>query len=79
MLDVVDGGRQGPLVGSDDAAGHLIGRHTLVLPGNADDRDVDTREDIDGHAHRRQYADDQQEQGADNEGVGPGERNSDEG
>ena len=62
MLDVVDRRRQRALERRDDAPGHLVGRQALVLPGHADDRDVDAREDVDRHAQGRKRTDEQNEQ-----------------
>ena len=50
VLDVVDRGGQHALVDEDDALLDLVGGHAGVLPDDADDRDVDLREDVRGHA-----------------------------
>jgi hypothetical protein len=77
VLDVVHRRRQCALERSDDAPGHVVGRQTLVLPGHADDGNVDARKDIDRHADRGERADDENEQGRYDEGVGPAERDTD--
>ena len=79
VLDVVDRRRQCALKRGDDAPGHLVGRQALVLPGHADDRNVDARKNIDRHAQRGERADDENEQGRHHKGVGPAQRNADYG
>ena len=79
VLDVVDRRRQCALEGGDDAPGHLVGRQALVLPGHADDRDVDARENIDRHAQRGERADEENEQRRHDERIGPAERDTDYG
>jgi len=48
-LDIVDRSRHRPLEVRDDPAFHLLGRETGVAPDDADNRDVDVREDIGRH------------------------------
>ena len=77
VLDVVDRRRQRALERGDDAPGHLVGRQALVLPGHADDRDVDARKNIDRHAQRGERAEEENEQGRDDERIGPAQRDAD--
>ena len=71
MFDVVDRRGQGALVGGENPPRHVIRWHPRVLPCHPDDRDVDGREDIHGHAHGGENADEQDEQRCHDERVGP--------
>ena len=51
--DVVDQRGQLPLVKRQDAVLHVRRAHAVVGPDDADDRNVDFREDVDRHALRR--------------------------
>jgi hypothetical protein len=73
MFDVIDGRRQSALEGRDDASGHLVRLQTLVLPRHADDGDVDGRENIHGHAHGGETADEQDQNSRHDERVRPTE------
>src|SRR5258708_29541530 len=77
VLEVVDRRRQRALERGDDAPGHLVGRQALVLPGHADNRDIDARKNIDGHAQCGKRADEEDEQGRGDERIGPAERDTD--
>ena len=79
MLDIVDRRRQRALVGGDDSARHLIGRHALVLPGHADDRNVDAREDVHRHAQGGKAADQKNQQRRNDERIRPAQRDADYG
>ena len=79
MLDVVHRGRERALERGDDASRHLIGRQAGVLKGDADDGNVDARKDIDRHAQRRERTENENQQGGDDERVGPAERDPDYG
>ena len=77
VLDVVDRRGQCALERGDDSPRHLVGRQALVLKGDADDRDVDARKDVDRHAHRGERAHEKNEQGRDDERVGAAQRDTD--
>ena len=53
VLDVVDRGGQRALRDGDDALLHLLRREAGVVPDDADDRDVDVRENVDRRGQRR--------------------------
>ena len=50
MRYVTDGRRQTAFGGINNSLRHFLRRQTVVLPEDADDRDVDVREDICGSA-----------------------------
>ena len=79
VLDVVDGGGQRPLERRRDAPGHLVGRQSRVLPDDADDGDANVGKDVGRRAPGRERADDHQQQRHDDEGVGPCQRDADDG
>ena len=70
VLDVVDGGGHGPLEDGDDALFHLFGRQAVVVPDDADDRDIDVRKDIDRHRDDGGDAQNGDQQRHDDEGIG---------
>ena len=70
VLDAVDRGGQDALVDEDDARLDLVGGHAGVLPDDADDRDVDVREDVRGHAVDADRAEHRDQQGHHDERVG---------
>ena len=49
VLDIVHRGGHGPLEERDHALFHLFGGEAVVVPDDADDGDIDIREDIDRH------------------------------
>ena len=62
MLDVVHKRGQAALDVGSDALLHLLGLQAGIVPHQADDRDVDFRENVRGSAHqryRRQQNDDE--------------------
>ena len=61
---------QHALVDEDDARFDLVGGHAGVLPDDADDRDVDLREDVRGHAVDADRAEDGDQQRHHDERVG---------
>ena len=61
-FDVVDRRRHRPLEVRDDPAFHLLRGKTVVAPDDADDRDVDVREDVGRHPQDAERADDEHEQ-----------------
>ena len=62
MFDVVDRGREAAFKGENDAVGELLRGESGVVPDDRHDRDVDVGEDIDGCAHHRDGADDEEQQ-----------------
>jgi hypothetical protein len=76
VLDVVDDRRGVALDLRRDTPGHLVRRNSRVLESHRDDRDLDVREDVGRHAgtqrraHDAQGADQRQEQGENNKGIG---------
>ena len=62
----------------DDAALHLFRRESVVLPDDADDREVDIRKDVDGHRGNRDAAQDGDEQRHDDERVRAPQREPDD-
>ena len=77
VLDVIDEGGEGALVGAGDAAFDLFGAEAGVLPGNGDNRDIDVREDIGGCPEDEHRRSDQDEDREDDEGIGPVKRKPD--
>ena len=71
VLDVVDRGGQRSLEDGDDALLHLLRRKAAVTPDDADDRNIDVRENIDRHGDDGAYAQDGDQHCHDDEGVGP--------
>ena len=62
---------------ADDALAHLLGRQAVVVPDDADHRDVDVREDVGRRAQDGERADDRmQDQRHHDERVGAAERES---
>ena len=78
MLDVADRGRQAALGRAGDALAHLLRRQAVVVPDDADDRDVDVREDVGRHGQQREGRGEQDQQRHDDERVGALERYSDD-
>ena len=78
VLDVVDGGGEGPLADGDDALLHLLGRDAAVGPDDADHRDVDHREDVGGRREDGDAAQDGDEHRHHHEGVGAPQRQPDD-
>src|ERR1019366_640355 len=70
VLDIVDRGRQGPFEDGDQSFFHLLWGQALVGPDDADHRYIDIREDIDGHGDDGRPAEDGDEHGHDDEGIG---------
>ena len=71
VLDAIDRGRQDALVDEDEPGFDLVGGHAGELPDDRDDRDVDVREDVRGHAVDADPAQDGDQQRHDHEGVCP--------
>ena len=78
VLDVADRRGQRPLHDRRDPVLHLVRRERAVVPDHADDRDVDLRKDVHRHRHDRQPAEDGDQQGEDDEGVGTAEGKADD-
>ena len=70
VLDVIDDGGHVPLVVRDDVVFHLLRGEAAVVPGNADDRNVDFGKDVGRGAlqHERGHQNDDQREY--DEGVG---------
>ncbi len=69
VLDVVDGGGEGPLEDGDHALFHLLGRQALIAPDDADHRNVDVRKDIHRHGDDGRSAKNGDQHGHHYEGV----------
>ena len=78
VLDVVDGGRQRALVAGDDAVGHLGRGEAAVVPDDADDRDVDVREDVGRRPLQNDRGHEEDHDREDDEGVGTAKREADD-
>ena len=74
VLDVVDQRGHGPLGVGSDALLHLLGLQSGVVPDQADHRDVDVRENVRGRAQQDYRGKQNDDQGHDDEGVGPRKR-----
>src|ERR1700680_3697415 len=74
MLDVMDAGCKRSLEDRDDTRFHL-GRHQAGIgPDDADDWDVDAREDVDGRTEQKDRADQKQHQEQNDKGIRTRER-----
>ncbi len=73
VLDVVDVRGEAALEARDDALLHLVGRQARIHPEDADDGNVDIREDIDGHGDDGSAAQDGDQDSHHDEGVGAAE------
>ena len=71
VFDVVNGGGQHPLVLKYDAVRHFLRREAGVVPKNADDRDINVRENIGGRAQDRHRTENKQKNGCDDECIRP--------
>ena len=71
MLDVVDRRRQRALGERHDSAAHLVWRKARVVPDDADDRNVDAREDVGRRGDDDADAGDHDEDCQDREGIRP--------
>ena len=71
MLDVVDGGRKISLRSGNDPVAHLLWDETVVVPDDADDGNVDVRENVGWGANDREPSQDQDEDRHHYECVGP--------
>ena len=74
MLDVADLGGQRALIIIDDAARHVVRQQPVIGPDDADDRNVDVGENVGRRPHRRQHAEDRNQEGEDDESVWPPQR-----
>lgn len=71
VVDVVDRRRQGPLVGRDHPAGHVVRRQAAIGPGHRDHRHPDFRKDVDRRPKRREHPQDDNQDRHDDEGERP--------
>ena len=71
VLDVIDRSGQPALSIADDAVRHLLGRHALELPDDANDRNIYFRKNIDRRSQNNDRTQDEDQQGHNNEGVRP--------
>ncbi len=69
VLDADHVRRQRPLEVGDDPALHFLRRQAVVLPDDADDREVDVGKDVDRHRRDRETAQDGDQQSHDDEGI----------
>ena len=46
MLDVVNGGGKCSLCDADDPVAHILRHETVIIPDDADDRNIDVRKNI---------------------------------
>ena len=60
MVDIVDRGGQRAFRQGDDAAGHIRGGEPLILPNDADHRNIDVGEYVDRRIQNGERSDDQQ-------------------
>ena len=74
MLDVADLRGQGALVVVDDAPGHIVRQEPVIGPHHADDRNIDVGKDVGRRPQRRQRAEDRNQEGEDDKGVWPPQR-----
>ena len=79
VLDIVDGRGERALIVVDDAAGHVLRREAGIGPDDSDDGDADVGEDVGGRAPDGQAAEQQDQDRQDGEGVGPLQRDQDDG
>ncbi len=77
--DVVHQRCQLALMQGQDAVLHVLRAHAVVGPDDRDDRDIDFREDVDGHAQCRTDSHEGDENKDGHDGVGPLERCFDDG
>jgi hypothetical protein len=62
---------KGALRGGSDAIRHIFGRKTLIVPDDADHRNVDLREDVRGSAQNYDRREEQDQECHHDKGVGP--------
>jgi len=74
MCDVVYQRRERPFRLENDAIRHVIGIETLVVPQNADYRNINVREDIRGCIQNNDGTQNQQQKSCDHERVRPPQR-----
>ena len=74
MVDIVDDGGEVALAEGDDAVGHIHRGKALVLPNDANDRNIDVGENIGRGIQNGKRAEDQQQEREDGEGVGSPQR-----
>ncbi len=77
VLDVIDEGGEGALVGAGDASFDLFGTEAGVLPGNRDNGDIDVGEDVRGGPQDEHRSSDHDENRKDDKRIGPVERQPD--
>ncbi len=78
VLDIGDLGGQVAFVIIDDAARHVVGRQTIISPHHADDRNIDVGKDVGWRGNRRAHAENGDDDGQHDEGVGASERGEDD-
>ncbi len=54
VVDVIDGGGQVALCDGDDPVGHVLWFEAVIVPDNADHRDVDVRKNVRGSPNDRE-------------------------
>ena len=76
--DAADRGRERALADEDHPPLHVLGRQARVVPHDADDGDVDGREDVDHHLREREPAEKEDEERHHRDGVGAAEGEADD-
>ncbi len=71
VLDVIDQRGQGAFGLEDDAVRHFLRIEAAVVPNDADDRNIDIRENVGGRREDDQRPENQQQQRKYNEGIRP--------
>ena len=79
VLDVADGGGQAALALAGDALAHLLRRQAVVVPDDADHRDVDLGEDVRRHVAQRERRGQHDQHRHHDEGVRAPQRQLDHG
>ena len=79
VLDVVDRRRQRALVGSDDAARHVVRRQAGIAPDRRNDGNADIGKNVGRRPQRRERPENQDEDRHHDEGVGSREREPNDG
>src|ERR1700733_942422 len=77
VIDIVNSYERNAFEGAGDATAHFIRRQATIGPDYADDGNADVRKDILGSVDGCQYAQDEQQQCHDDEGIGSSQRDLD--
>jgi hypothetical protein len=71
VLDVIDGGSERSFRNTNDAIAYILRDETVVVPNDADDGNIDVRENVRWSANDGEPAQDHDEYGDHNKRVGP--------